>query len=172
MIQVTEQGGSIPGLVYRSNPLYSDNRNTSNYVRAALSYVTGAHAFKVGFNDGWGVAGPNRMYSLQPVSYRFNNGVPNQISLFATPYASTTNVDSDLGVYAQDRWTMLNRLTVTLGVRYDYFADSFPSQTAGPSVLAPNRNITFPEQANLSWHDVTPKTGAVYDLFGNGGTAV
>ena len=95
--------------------------------------MTGAHAFKVGFNDGWGVAGPNRAYSLQPVSYRFNNGVPNQISLFATPYASTTDVDADLGVYAQDRWTLLDRLTLTLGLRYDYFADSFPEQTVGPA---------------------------------------
>jgi hypothetical protein len=172
MIGVTEQGGAIPGLVYRGNPMYSENRSTAKYVRAALSYVTGAHAFKVGFNDGWGVAGPNRTYSLQPVSYRFNNGVPNQISLFATPYASITDIDADLGVYAQDRWTLLDRLTVTVGIRYDYFADSFPEQTVGPSALAPARNITFPAQPNVAWHDITPKSAAVYDLFGNGGTAL
>jgi hypothetical protein len=172
MIGVTEQGGAIPGLVYRSNPLYSDNRSTAKYARVALSYVTGAHAFKVGFNDGWGVAGPNRSYSLQPVSYRFNNGIPNQISLFATPYVSITNIDADLGLYAQDRWTLLDRLTLTLGVRYDYFANSFPEQALGPALLAPTRNITFPAQPNVSWHDITPKSGAVYDLFGDGGTAV
>ncbi len=172
MIGVTEQGGAIPGLVYRGNPLYTDNRSTANYARVALSYVTGAHAFKVGFNDGWGVAGPNKSYSLQPVSYRFNNGVPNQISVFATPYASTTNIDADLGVYAQDRWTLHDRLTLTLGVRYDYFADSFPEQVLGPATLAPTRNITFPAQSNVAWHDLTPKSGAVYDLFGNGSTAL
>jgi hypothetical protein len=171
MISVTEQGGAIPGLTYRANPTYFDNRNTSFYYRTAVSYVTGAHAFKIGFNDGHGVAGPNKAYSLQPVSYRFNNGVANQITLNGTPYATTTDVDHDLGVYAQDRWT-LKRLTLTLGVRYDYFADSFPEQVVGPALLAPNRNITFPEQDNVSWHDFTPKSGAVYDLFGNGKTAV
>ena len=149
MISVTEQGGAIPGLTYRANAVYSDSRNTALYYRTAVSYVTGAHAFKVGFNNGHGGNGPSLTYALQPVSYRFNNGVPNQITLNATPYATTTDVDSELGVYAQDRWT-LKRLTLTLGVRYDHFADSFPEQSVGPALLAPNRNITFPAQKNVS----------------------
>ena len=90
-----------------------------------------------------GVAGPNQAYALQPVSYRFNNGVPNQITLERDAVRHDDECGHDLGVYAQDRWT-LNRLTLTLGVRYDYFADSFPEQTVGPALLAPNRNITFP----------------------------
>ena len=171
MISVTEQGGAIPGLVYRANAVYTDSRNTALYYRTAVSYVTGAHAFKVGFNNGHGGNGPSLTYALQPVAYRFNNGVPNQITLNATPYATTTEVDSELGVYAQDRWT-LKRLTLTLGLRYDYFSDSFPEQSVGPALLAPSRNITFPAQDNVSWHDITPKSGAVYDLFGNGTTAL
>jgi hypothetical protein len=171
LISVTEQGGAIPGLLYRSNPTYSTNEDYAFYYRVAVSYITGAHAFKVGFNNGKGGVGPNLSYALQPISYRFNNGVPNQITLNGTPFASTTNVDNDLGVYAQDRWT-LRRLTLTLGVRYDYFADSFPEQTVGPALLAPNRNVTFPAQDNVAFQDITPKSGAVYDLFGNGHTAL
>jgi hypothetical protein len=171
MISVTEQGGRIPGLIYRANPTYLTNEDYAFYYRFAASYVTGAHAFKVGYNNGKGGVGPNLSYALQPISYRFNNGVPNQITLNGTPFAATTNVDNDLGVYLQDRWT-LRRLTLTLGVRYDYFSDSFPEQTVGPALLAPNRNITFPAQANVAWHDVTPKSGMVYDLFGNGQTAL
>ena len=93
------------------------------------------------------------------------------MTLNATPHATTTDVDSELGVYAQDRWT-LKRLTLTLGVRYDHFADSFPEQSVGPALLAPNRNITFPAQKNVAWDDITPKSAAAYDLFGNGSTAV
>ena len=32
--------------------------------------------------------------------------------------------------------------------------------------------MTFPEQDNLNWKDVTPRMGAVYDVFGTGRTAV
>jgi hypothetical protein len=171
MISVTEQGGTVPGLTYRANSMYFDNWNWSLYYRGAVSYVTGAHALKVGFNNGIGAVGPNRTYALQPISYRLNNGVPNQITLIASPFSSTVDIDSDLGLYVQDRWT-IKRLTLTLGVRYDYFANSFPEQHVGAAALAPDRNITFPRQDNLRWHDITPKSGAAYDLFGNGGTAV
>jgi hypothetical protein len=171
MVSVTEQGGAIPGLTYRANAMYFDNWNWAFYYRGAVSYVTGAHAFKVGFNNGTGANGPNKTYALQPFSYRFLNGVPNQITLLATPFETTIDVDRELGVYVQDRWT-LRRLTLTLGLRYDHFADSFPEQRAGSAALAPARNITFPAQDNVSWHDITPKSGAVYDLFGNGETAL
>ena len=108
--------------------------------------------------------------SLNPLSYRFNNNVPNLITMQATPYTTITDVTSDLGIYAQDKWT-LKRLTVTGGVRFDHFATSFPEQHVGPAPLAPNRNITFPVQDNLSWNDITPKSQVVYDVVGNGKTA-
>jgi hypothetical protein len=52
--------------------------------RAAISYITGTHNYKVGFNhdSGWQ---KQRTESDQPVTYRFNNGVPNQITMMARP---------------------------------------------------------------------------------------
>ena len=63
-------------------------------------------------------------------------------------------------------------LTVSLGIRFDYHANSFPEQTLGPTLFTPNRNITFPAADNLSYKDITPKSQFVYDLFGNGKTAL
>ena len=118
----------------------------------------------IGYHD-------NTTYVPNPVSYRFNNGVPNQITLRALPHTVKSHVDHDLGIFAQDKWTM-GRLTLSGGIRYDYHANSFAEQTLGPTFATPTRNFVFPEQDNLSYHDITPKSQAVVDLFGNGKTAV
>jgi len=141
--------------------------------RAALSYVTGAHALKIGFADAGGsndtliqMSGANRQ-----LWYRFNNGVPNLLTLYATPFHDLWHLDSEFGVFAQDRWTV-NRLTLSGGVRYDWLKTDYPGQTLGPAQFAPTRNIVVPETPGLNWKDVTPRMGAAYDVFGTGKTAV
>jgi hypothetical protein len=168
MIQVTEQS---TGLAYRGAG--SANRflhqNIKSY-RGAVSYITGAHAFKVGVNErnGWTSF---HSFDLNPLGYRFNNGVPNQLTQRAFPVIRRASMDHELGVYAQDKWTLAG-LTLGYGVRYDYVATSYPEQRVGPARLAPNRNITFPAVKNNAYHDLTPKLGASYDPFGTGKTAV
>src|SRR6185503_12686162 len=82
-----------------------------------------------------------------------------------------SNEDNDLGLYVQDRWAM-SRITVSGALRFDYFGTSFPAQTIGPGLLLPNRNLSFPEQDNLGWKDLTYRSGFVYDVTGNGKTAL
>ena len=170
MISVTEQGGAVPGLTYRARAFYNNSYNSTFHYRAAMSYITGSHAVKVGFNDASG-EDYSRTYDNQPVAYRFLNGVPNQITLRSTPYTRGVDVHHDLGVFAQDKWTT-GRLTVSAGIRYDHFSSGFPEQTLGPTPLLPTRNISYPKLDNLSYHDITPKTGLAYDVFGTGKTAL
>jgi hypothetical protein len=138
--------------------------------RAAASYVTGAHALKVGYQDHAGrTLGNFNMPVAANLSYTFNGLTPVSITERA-PYTSETHVH-DGGIYAQDRWT-IDRLTLNLGIRWDFYSTSYPSQTLGPTVYTPTRNVTFPAGDLASLNDVTPKLGVAYDLFGNGRTAL
>lgn len=172
MIAVQEQSS---GLWYRSGgggtlQQYRSTPNHGLHWRGALSYITGTHNVKVGFNhsSGWQ---RQRTESDQPVWYRFNNGVPNQITMLARPYPLDAEIQHNLGVYAQDRWT-INNLTLSYGLRYDYIAAGWPEHHLGPTFFTPTRDITIPAASHLHWHDISPRFGAAYDLFGTGRTAL
>jgi hypothetical protein len=177
MISVVDNGPGAyrPGMTYRSAATYSNNINTTFHYRVTASYITGSHAFKVGLNDAWGDSDATT-YNRFPYSYTFFTPVggpptPSSVTESAAPYTTSTKVNHDLGLFAQDKWT-LGRATISLGLRYDHVSSSYPQQVLGPTVLTPDRNIVFPETQQVRWDDVTPKSGLAYDLFGNGKTAI
>jgi hypothetical protein len=174
---VIEQGGSIPGLLYRGGGIstatqpYQRTLGVSIPFGASLAYVPGSHSFKFGFYNVTAQRTSNVFDDTSHLTYRFLNGVPNQLTQRATPLYRAERQKLDLGIYAQDKWT-LNRLTLSYGVRYDHFSSYFPEQTLGPAPLTPTRNITFPRTPMASWSDIVPRLGTAYDLFGDGKTAV
>ena len=176
MIGITDQAaptpiGTIANLNYRGRAgTYNNSWNNNLHYRFHVSYITGSHAVKLGMNNAHGHH-ENTTYVQNPLQFRFNNLIPNRITQRALPSTVKNHVDQDLGLFAQDKWT-INRLTVSVGIRYDHFANSFPEQTLGPTFFAPTRNLTFPETKNTSYHDITPKSQFAYDLFGNGRTAL
>jgi hypothetical protein len=167
LISVTEQSRD---LTYRAGGNFNNTAVPNFAYRAAISYITGTHAFKVGFNRTHGFLEAYN-YVTNPLSYRFNNEVPNQVTINARPFTTRADMDNDLGLYVQDRWSM-DRVTVQFALRYDYFATSFPEQTLGPSQFTPARNVTFAAEDNLGYKDITYRTGASWDVFGTGKTAI
>jgi len=159
-------------LNYRaSSGTFNNSWNWNIHYRAAVSYITGSHTFKVGFNNAF-LHHENSTYTSPATEYYFNfaNGVPSQIT-YRIPRRVASDVNYDLGLFAQDRWTV-GRWTLSGGVRFDAFKNSFPASSISSTFLAPNLNVSFPKIDNLNWKDVTPKLGATYDLFGTGRTAL
>ena len=177
LIPVIEQQGLIPGLLYRGGGIstatqpYQRTLGVSIPFGASLSYVPGGHSFKFGFYNVTAQRTSNVGDNVAHLTYQFLNGTPNQLTQRATPLYRAERQRMDLGVFAQDKWT-LERLTLSYGVRFDHFSSYFPEQTLEPGLLVPTRNLTFPAAPMASWYDVVPRVGSAYDLFGDGKTAL
>jgi hypothetical protein len=155
--------GSTSGQGPQSNP------GPSQYITASVAYVTGGHQFKVGFQHRSGYRGSDRQINGD-INQLYRNGVPFAVDVLNTPITQRSQVNHDLGVFVQDSWTM-KRLTLSPGLRWDYFNASIPEQIAPAGRFVPERR--FAAVKNIpNWHDVSPRFGASYDLTGRGTTAV
>jgi hypothetical protein len=150
------------------NHVYPDRFNA----QASATYVTGTHSIKIGFQDSWGPfnQGAEANGDLYQ-NYVQVAGVetPQTVTVIATPAFWRDRLNSNLGIYGQDIWTM-SRLTITYGGRWEYVSEQVDGQPAQSGRFA-----SIPAFGDIKmpiWKDFSPRTGVVYDVFGNGRTAV
>ena len=132
-IPVQEQslagGVPVPNMVYHGYAGLNNNHQTHNVWRASLAYVTGAHSMKVGYQAAYEVTDIFGDFATHGLQYRFNAGVPDQITQRITPWQQANRTRWD-AFYVQDQWTR-NRLTLQGALRYEHAWSFFPEGLNG-----------------------------------------
>ena len=96
------------------------------------------------------------------------NGIPISLTQYATPLRRVNDLDADSGCLSRTSGR-IKRLTLTGGVRYDYFnTDRRRGAPGGRLVCAGAR---FPGLPGGAVQRCSPRLGVAYDLFGDGKTA-
>jgi hypothetical protein len=164
---VTELNTGISFRAYPAN--FSRNFTSLRSYRSSLTYVTGSHASKIGINLQEGPADTD-VWTNKDTFLTVRNGQPFQVSVRTTPYTTHERLVADLGVYAQDTWT-LKRLTINAGIRWDYLNNKVEAQDApGGTWIGPRHYDALTDVPNFK--DLSPRLGIAYDLLGNGKTAL
>jgi hypothetical protein len=148
--------------------LYGPNDSKMLQYQASSSYITGSHTLKLGMRRESGTI----LFGREPngaQAYTLRDGRPNSIRMYATPFIYENHIHPNMGIYAQDQWVH-KRLTLTAGLRYDYFTMSSPETSLDAGQFVGPRH--FAETTLVTWHDINPRIGVSYDLFGDGKTAV
>jgi hypothetical protein len=144
--------------------MYPDRFNT----QASISYVTGTHSYKFGFQDTWGTYKQFRGANADLRQF-YQNGVPFQVQILNTPVRFEDDLTADIGLYAQDSWNF-KRLTVNYGARWEYFASQVAHEVSGGGRFVSARE--FGPIRMPTWKTFSPRSSVVYDLSGTGKTAL
>src|SRR5207248_1845704 len=119
--------------------------------RFSLSYVTRTHNFKFGVTDEQAFNDESRSRNNTPgpdcttpacdaLSYDFSGGRPSRIQYYAQPYFQQERQTVELGLFAQDAWT-IRRVTLNLGLRFDYINMGFPAADLPAGPFTPARHV-------------------------------
>ncbi len=109
------------------------NRTTvdASITHSASDFLKGSHDFKFGVQTAYAT---QRTVSVRfgGVSYTDLNGAP-YLATLSDPAASGGRIRST-GAYVQDNWTVNDRLTLNVGVRYDRIMGDIPPLSAGATL--------------------------------------
>jgi hypothetical protein len=113
----------------------------------------------------------------------------NVVTPVSQPVFSRSNRYHEFAFYGEDQWKLTSRLTLNLGLRWEYFGvqhnknpnlDSNLYFGAGSNIFQQIRNSGVAITPNSpvgglwkkNWHNFGPKIGFAYDIFGKGKTVL
>ena len=162
-----------PDLNYRNQAFWNADWIGAHTWNAAATFVTGSNSHQDRL--------PGRLSRRQPragrrqrndLTYRFNNGIPNQLTQRLEAYRTYSRVRYN-ALFVQDQLTR-GRLTMSGALRYDHSWSYYPEQSIGGRACASCRRSSRGPRSKgvIGYNDITPRAGVAYDVFGNGKTAV
>lgn len=153
---------------------WADNDASPTNWRTSLSYVTGAHNLKFGYQGSYQKSLQGREANSTLLRYTFNNGVPTSVSYYIAPRWEQNDRTATTALFLQDQWTR-GRVTLQGALRYDRAWSWAPAENNGSAALSPflTQPIGFDRTPSVdAYNDITTRVGAAWDVFGTGRTAL
>jgi len=151
------------------NPQYRFSLNSS-YSYFVDDFLSGSHSIKTGFQFGRCFARYEDRTNDYGFSQRYNYGEPMEVRLYNYP-VDTEAMWHQYGVYVQDDFTLKDRLTLSLGVRFDRYHGWVPAHTSPEGPWFPAQTTEKVDNVPL-FNNIAPRLGFSLDLFGDGKTAI
>jgi outer membrane receptor protein involved in Fe transport len=155
------------------------NRTTidASLAHSANDFIKGSHDFKFGVQTQLATQQTNTL-TFGNVTYTDLNGAP-YTATYKNPAVTGGRIRQN-GGYVQDNWTVNDRVTLNLGVRFDHTSGGIPaldSQTTliGIGTTAPSdgSNTTYPAVSGLiTWNSFSPRLGLTVRLDQTGRTVL
>jgi hypothetical protein len=161
---------SVLNTITVARPVYNDPRYFRGVLLASLSYYRSNHALKVGYQFNRAYVTTNAFSLSDGIRAVFRDGVPDSVNTYNTP-VHYAQYNRDQAVYVQDRWTPFKKVTLNLGLRFESFYGYQPAACQPQTTWVTERCFPAIEGAP-SFMGAVPRLSAVYDVFGNGGTAL
>ncbi|PHY10222.1 MAG: hypothetical protein CK533_10965, partial [Acidobacterium sp.] len=160
----------------QAGPVNTTESPVAFYWSFAATYVKGDHTIKMGTNNRQGTFKHTREANADLIQqYRSSStgirwSVPDSVLIRNTPLAYSERLNRDLGIFIQDS-IRLNRLTANVGLRWETLNAKVLAGKSPAGRFVPERS--FEEIVDVpAWSDFAPRMALVYDLFGNGRTAI
>ena len=167
-------GGTGPFVLSRGKPQAFGN------ITYFLPTSHGTHDLKLGFefmndrstNTANGTSGP--------LLYFDANGSPSQVRVtdygdaatFGSAWTQASDYDRHYSAYAQDRFSISDRVTLTYGARYDHQRPYYSSAVRQPLITSVWGPTTVPGASLLTADNVAPRVGVSWDMSGNSKSVV
>jgi hypothetical protein len=149
-----------------------------------ITYTRGKHAFKFGALINRFYDGINQTRSINGI-IRYNNGGLKTFLTNTNPSnleEAPPGTDQDrhyawntFGFYGQDDWRVMPRLTLNLGLRYEFMTtviETNGKQAAFRNLAVDGTPTLGPTFRDRSYLNFSPRLGFAYDVSGDGRTAV
>jgi Carboxypeptidase regulatory-like domain/TonB dependent receptor-like, beta-barrel len=153
-------------------------------ITASTTYIlpdrAGRHDLKFGFEwlDDQSALGNNG--NSGPILYRDRDGATAELELFdynsfetfGTDWTGPDDRNKRLSIFAQDRWGVSDRLTITLGVRYDRQQPYYAASVRNPVLTDIFQPSQTEETVLLTSNKIVPRLGVSFDPAGDGRSVI